>query len=849
MKYLLLTISLIIIGSSSLFSQNVVEGLITDADGSPAVAVTVLVKGTQVFAVSDVDGKFRIDARRTPPFTLQFSCVGLIPKEVEILQTTKKPLKVILLSNNTFDEVFVTARRRRENVQEIPIPITAMIGAQVENTGAFNVARLKEMIPTVQFYSSNQRNTTLNIRGLGTTFGLTNDGIDPGVGFYVDGVYYARPAATTLDFIDVESIEVLRGPQGTLYGKNTTAGAINITTRKPSFSTVGRFELSYGNYGYIQAKSSISGPLGKKVAARLSFTGTQRDGVIYNVARQEHVNDLNNVGVRAQVLAVLSDQVDVTFAADVSRQRPNGYAQVFAGVAPTLRPAYRQFEQIIADLKYNLPSRNPFDRLIDDDTPWRGNQDFGGASVNVDVKLGSGTITATSAWRTWRWGPSNDRDFTGLQALALSQAPSKHQQWSQEVRYSGKFSSRLTGLIGIFALGQKLSPDGAQIEESGRDQWRFSQSSTSALWKTPGLLDGYGIKSYPYLNSLSAALFGQIDWTISEKIHLLPGLRLNYDDKSADYKRVTYGGLQTTDPALLALKKLVYSDQAFQEHINNTKLSGQLTASYKFAKSINIFATFSTSFKPVGINLGGLPTDNGRVMTELAVVKPEEVHHFEVGVKTSPTNYATANLTIYDTQISNYQTLVQTADLSVNRGYLANAEKVRVRGIEFEGNVKSGENLSFYGALAYTDGKYISFKNAPPPLEETGGPTYKDISGEVLPGISKWAASLGGEASKPGKLFNLDGKFFVAIDCSYRSSFSSSASPSKYLNIDGYGLLNGRIGFQNHGFSIYLWGRNLLDAHYFELLLAAGGNAGQYAGMLGDPRTMGITLRYSFQEK
>ena len=163
--------------------------------------------------------------------------------------------------------------------------------------------------------------------------------------------------------------------------------------------------------------------------------------------------------------------------------------------------------------------------------------------------------------------------------------------------------------------------------------------------------------------------------------------------------------------------------------------------------------------------------------------------------------------------------------------------------------MKSGENLSFYGALAYTDGKYISFKNAPPPLEETGGPTYKDISGEVLPGISKWAASLGGEASKPGKLFNLDGKFFVAIDCSYRSSFSSSASPSKYLNIDGYGLLNGRIGFQNHGFSIYLWGRNLLDAHYFELLLSAGGNAGQYAGMLGDPRTMGITLRYSFQEK
>lgn len=848
MRNLLLSIAFAIASFSMVSGQSIVEGVIVDADGSPAVAVTILVKGTHVFAVSDVDGRFTIDAKRTPPFTLQFSSVGLIPKEVEVLQPTNKPIKVVLLSNNTFEEVFVTARRRKENIQDIPIPITAMIGAQVENTGAFNVNRLKEMIPTVQFYSSNQRNTALNIRGLGTTFGLTNDGIDPGVGFYVDGVYYARSAATTLDFIDVESIEVLRGPQGTLYGKNTTAGALNITTRKPSFSSVGRFELSYGNYGYIQAKSSISGPLTKKIAARFSFTGTQRDGVLYNVARQEHVNDLNNLGVRGQLLAVLSDKVDVTLSADVSRQRPNGYAQVFVGVAPTLRAGYRQFEQIIADLKYNLPSRNPFDRLIDTDTPWRGEQDFGGVSANIDIKLGSGTITATSAWRYWRWGPSNDRDFTGLQALALSQAPSKHQQWSQEVRYAGKFSSRLSGLAGVFVLGQRLEPDGAQTEESGKDQWRFSQSSTSALWKTPGLLDGFGIKSYPNLKTLSAALFGQIDWAITDQVHILPGLRINYDDKNVDYKRVTYGGLQTTDPALLAIKNAVYTDQAFQEEIDDVKLSGQLTMSYKASGNLNAYATFSTNFKPVGLNLGGLPSANGKVLTELAVVKPENVQHLEFGLKSAPTTSSVVNLTVYNTRIMDYQTLVQTADLAVNRGYLANAEEVRVRGVELDGNARFGDNFSLYGAVAYTDGIYVKFTNAPPPLEETGGPTFKDISGGEVPGISKWAGSLGGEMSYPGKLLNLGGKYFLGIDASYRSSFSSSCSPSKYLNVDSYGLINGRLGFQNHGFTIYLWARNLLNTDYFELLLPAGGNAGHYAGMLGDPRTLGVTLRYSFQE-
>lgn len=846
-RFLLSVIATILLINIST-AQNIVEGLVIDSENAPVVAATVVVKGTNIFTVTDVDGTFRFDTKQALPFILQISSVGLIPREIEINQIQNKPLRIVLLSNNTFEEVYVTARRRKENIQDIPIPMTAMIGAQVENTGAFNVNRLKEMVPTVQFYTSNQRNTTLNIRGLGSTFGLTNDGIDPGVGFYVDGVYYARPGATTLDFIDVESVEVLRGPQGTLYGKNTTAGAFNITTRKPSFTPVGRFELSYGNYGYIQAKSSISGPLGKKVAGRLSFTGTQRDGTVYNVVKDEYVNDLNNLGVRGQLLIVASSKLDITLAGDVSRQRPNGYAQVFVGVAPTQRAAYRQFEKIIADLNYDLPSRNAFDRIVDHDTPWRGDQDFGGASVNIDIKIGTGTLTATSAWRKWRWGPSNDRDFTGLQALALSQAPSIHNQWSQEIRYAGEISSRLSGVIGLFALGQKLTADGSHTEESGKDQWRFSQSTTSPLWATPGLLDGYGIHSYPNLKTFSGALFGQVDWAITDKLHLLPGFRINYDDKNVDFKRVTYGGLETTDPALLAIKRSVYSDQEFQAQIDSINYSGQLTLSYKVTGKINTYATFATNFKPVGLNLGGLPSVAGKPLVELAVIKPEELQHIEIGIKTSPSTSTTANLTIYNTNIRNFQTQVQLADLSVNRGFLANAEEVRVRGAEFDGNAKIGDFISIYGAVAYTDGKYVKFTNAPPPLEETGGPTFKDISGSELPGISKWAGSLGGEVDKPGKLFNLDGKYFLAIDSYYRSTFSSSGSPSKYLVIDGYGLLNARLGFQNHGFTAYVWGRNLLNKDYFELLLPAGGNAGHYAGMLGDPRTLGITLRYSFQE-
>lgn len=823
------------------------EGVVLDAaNGEPLAGATLQLAGVTHVTKTDRRGHFQFVTGQKLPVTLIVSYIGYVTKEVVVTET---PVTIELeRSAAILGEVVVTSRRRRELLQEVPIPVSVVSGALAEESGAFNVNRLKEMVPTVQLYSSNPRNTGLSIRGLGTTFGLTNDGIDPGVGFYVDGVYYARTAATTLDFIDVEQIEVLRGPQGTLFGKNTVAGAFNVTTRKPTFTPEGRAELSYGNYGFIQAKASISGPLGEHWAARVSFSGTQRDGLLYNVATQKRVNDLNNLGFRGQLLYEPSDNLQILLAGDLTRQRPDGYAQVFAGVAPTQRAEYRQFEQIIADLQYELPSRNPFDRIVDHDTPWRSGQDLGGVSANVDVKVGPGTLTSTTAWRFWNWNPSNDRDFTGLQGLALSQAPSRHDQWSQEVRWAGNLSTSLSAVVGVFAFGQQLNADPAHTEESGRDQWRFAQNSQSELWRTPGLFEGYGIKSYPSMKTFSGAIFAQVDWAITPRLRLLPGIRFNYDDKSVNFRRETYGGLQTDDPDLLALKNTVYSDQAFEANIDDTNLSGQLTLAFKASDKINTFATFSTGFKPVGLNLGGLPNANGQPMLELAVIQPESVRHYEVGVKAQPTRNISLGLTVYNTDVSDYQAQVQAADLSVNRGYLANAEKVRVRGVEFDGTVRFNNFFSLYGSLAYTDGNYVRFTNAPPPLEETGGPTFKDVSGGQLPGISEWAASFGAEsATRTTSFLGQEGEFVFAVDGFSRSSFSSNPSPSAYLIVEGYTLLNGRAGFRAaEGVSLYLWVRNAFDKDYFEQLLPGAGNAGHYAGVLGDQRTYGVTLRYIF---
>ena len=751
--------------------------------------------------------------------------------------------------DSRIEEVTVTARRKEELAQDVPIALSVIGGDTLEDTGSFNANRVKELVPTLQLYSSNPRNTGVNIRGLGSPFGLTNDGIEPGVGFYVDGILYARPAATALDFIDVDRIEVLRGPQGTLFGKNTTAGAVLVTTRKPSRTNGASFEFGYGNDGFVQAKGSLTGPIGERGAGRLSFSGTQRDGTLYNVRTNRPENDINNVGVRGQLLFNVSDTTDIKFTIDWTRQRPDGYAQVLAGVVPTLRPANRQFEQIIADLHYQPVSRNPFDRLIDTDTPWRSDNDVGGAAVDVDFKAGPGTVTSTTSWRYWHWAPSSDRDYLGLPVTTLSQATSKQHQWSQEVRWAGDFSDRVSSVFGFYAFTQQISGDPVQLEQAGSAAYRFALAP-SANASTPGLLDGLTSATYTTLDTKSAAIFGQIDWSITDRLHFQPGIRFNYDKKLEDYERDVFGGLQTTNAALIALQRSVYAPQAFKADVADNNTSGQLTLAYRANRKLNAYVTYATNYKSVGINNGGLPTDAaGNPILTSAEVKPEYVTNVEAGVKMTFRPGATANIAIFNTDIDDLQVQVNNSQFGVPRGYLANAKKARSRGAEFDGNATLGAHVTVRGALAYTDAIYVSFPDAPAPLEGTGGPAAVDASGGPLPGISKWAASFGTEFSGHHKFLGTPGELFGGFDISYRDKFSSSATPSQYLNIDGYSLMNARFGFrsENH-WQAYFWVRNLLDKDYVEQLLAApGGNgAGYYGAVLGDPRSYGLSVRYTF---
>lgn len=770
------------------------------------------------------------------------------------------------------DDIIITARRRSENLQEVPIAVSVIGDAEIARTGSYNVARLTQLQPSLQFYTSNPRNSAINIRGIGAPFGLTNDGIEQGVGVYIDQVYYNRVASATLDFVDIERIEVLRGPQGTLYGKNTTAGAINITTRRPSFDFEGNAEVTVGNLGFRQAKLSVSGPLADDVAARIGVSTTDRRGTIYNVASRQWIQSQDNLGLRGQILWRATDSLNLTLSGDFNLQDPVCCAQIYARVGATQRPLNRQYAALTQAFGYAVPSTNPFDRLTDVDAELSARNETGGVSLLAEWEVGGGTLTSVTAWRYWDWQPANDRDFTGLPITIRSQNPTKQNQYTQELRYAWG-NDDIDFVVGAFAFHQTIRTTGT--EEQGPAASRWTLNPSSPLSQNPAVLNGLVANNDIRLDNTSLAVFGRLNWNVTDRFTVSPGVRVNYDKKDGSYESVVTGtasdgtrqlvlftGAYANDPWIVA-QRGVRAPQFFEPEFSDWNLSYDLTLSYDLSDTVLAYATYARTFKSGGVNLNGVPSDaNGVPILAAGTVRPETVDHFEIGLKTQFWDRrATLNLTGFWTNIDDFQANVQNGQLGVLRGYLANAEQVRVRGIELEFALRPSDRFSLYANGAFTDHEYVRFVDAPCPPELAGGgggtpiaapgvpgnsPANCDISGQWLPGISRWAASYGAEYNHPATLFGLAGAIYAGVDGSYRSKFSSNASRSAYTDIDGYALVNFRLGFRTEDFDVFGWVRNAFDEEYFEQLAVTPGNTGLIAGQPGDPRTWGVTVRARF---
>ena len=741
--------------------------------------------------------------------------------------------------------IIVTARLREEDAQTVPASLSVVSGDELTRTYTVNTNQLSQLVPALNYTTANPRNTAITNRGLGSTevaVSQANDGLEPGVGFYVDGVYHARPATAAFDFADVERVEVLRGPQGTLFGKNTTAGAISITTKRPSFDFGAEGEISYGSRDFVQAKAAVTGPIvGDVLAFRLSGAVTRQDGYIRNVRRGEWQNGIHNDAIRGQLLFQPSPDFSLRVVGDWANFQNDCCAQLFVRVAPTAKPVGQRYAALAAGAPggpYVPPSFNPYDRVTDNDAPLGVDTDEGGVSGTAEWKMGGVTLTSISAWRFWNWDAANDRDYTGLHIQTTQHIPSRQDQYSQEFRIGSNMPGRLEYVAGLYYFHQKITGRPISIYGPLATYWLLAPSAT----RTSSLLDGYQTEGRTDFRSESFGIFGEVTWRPVERIAVTGGLRYTYEEKDGVYDVRTFGGVAPT-AALQADQQSILRAQSYSAHDGDGSASGRVNVAYDVTDRVMAYASFAKGQKSGGINMSGLPVNaSNQAVLATAVVRPETNTTWEAGVKTRLLDGAVIfNINGYHVDVTDFQAnIVDNSATVALRSYLANIPKVTVKGIEFDAAAQLGSRLTLRASGALADGEYASYPSGPCPIERTGTGTARcDLTGNALPGLPKWTGSAGGEYRMPVG----SGELFLRADAVTRTRVRGEATGSAYTIIKGYTLVNGSVGYRLGDWEAAVFARNLFDKDYMQNLTVQAGNSGLIVGTPSEPRTIGVTLR------
>ena len=753
-------------------------------------------------------------------------------------------------------EVTVTARRREENLQDVPAAISAISGDHLDSSYTVNTNALSQLVPSLYYNSANPRNTAYTIRGLGSntlSISAANDGIEPGVGFYVDQVYHGRPSTASFDFTDIERVEVLRGPQGTLFGKNTADGAIHIISREPTFEPEGNAEVSLGDNDFMQAKGAISGGLiGDMVAGRLSAQITKRDGVIHNVNTGQDENNIDNYAVRGQLLFVPSENLKLRLIADQTNLNSDCCTQNYLRVGTSLRSASRQFPALAAGLGYTPPSTDVYDRLTDIDAPLHIDTQDGGVSLIADWNLGANTLTSVTAWRYWSWNVANDRDYTGIPIQLVQRIPSRQDQYSEELRLASNGDDRFRYIGGLYFFKQKISGTPISIYGPQAAYWLLSQANFTVPIPR-NLLDGYGQTGTSDFEMKSYAAFGEVNYDITEKLTGTLGLRYTYEDKDGAYATTVFGGADLTGlPAATAAelnraKLSIFRPQSYTASDSGGSVSGRANVAYKLTDNLLTYVSYAQGYKSGGLNMSGLPIDaQNNPALATAVIKDEKNRTAELGFKsTLLSGRATLNLAAYRTVVKDYQAnIVSSSETAAIRSYPANVPEVRVQG--FEGDVAAllFKSFTLRASFAYGDGKNTDYPAGPCPLEvQTAATVACNLTGVPLAGLSKWVGSLGFDYEHPLG----EGTFVFHSDTSSRSDYNSDTSASRYTEISGYTVTNASIGFRfPSGLEADVFARNLFDRDYITALTIQTGNSGLILGQPSDPKMIGVTLRAKF---
>ncbi|OUY07862.1 TonB-dependent receptor [Acinetobacter populi] len=751
------------------------------------------------------------------------------------------------------DTIVVTTRRREEKAQDVPTPISILSGQTLESQRLSRVEDLQQALPSLNVAFQNPRQSSVAIRGLGNN--PASDGLEASVGVYLDNVYLGRPGMVVFDILDVAQLELLRGPQGTLFGKNTTAGLLNITSKAPTFYPDNTLEISAGERNYFQAKGSLSDALTETVAGRFSFYKTVQDGFIENVAQPnaDKLNDIDRQGVRGQILWQPSDHFNLRWIADYHEEDDQQGTTLLYSIGPTFNHAvygenYNRYLDNATQAGAQDANLSYKDLKISSDSPKRMQVDQGGTSVEANWTLDSGKkLTSITAYRFWNFTPTNN-DNISADAIRNNGVSVEDEQYSQELRLSSAKSDRFDWVTGLYYFQQNLENHNYSIYGNQADAFILYQNAAARsdiASGTANILNNRETHTYGYADTKSYAAFGQGTWHTTPKLDITAGGRVTYEEKEARVNRLApIGGVNTDYQTLLNNQIGAYDSGKL--NLSDTSYSGLLTASYKINPNNLFYATYSHGEKSGGFNLavGTAPSAGADSLK----VDPEIADNYEIGLKqTLWNNRLQLNSNLFWVDVKDYQT---TGTQQIGTNYVSvldNAGKVRSRGAEIDATIRPIPGLTVNVNGSWNDAKYTKYEGAPAPSSVSipTGVAYQDLTGQRVYGVPEWIANVNFRYDLKSK-----NKWqpYVAGSYSWRDWSYGNLDNAKESIIDAYGLFNASVGTRynigENQLDVSLWAKNLTDKIY--VTNVNNGSSGILNATLGQPRTVGATLKLSF---
>jgi len=722
------------------------------------------------------------------------------PSEAESKKTTTEQE-----AQPSLGTITVTATRREASLQSIPVAVSVLEGKKLEQSNLNSIQTIANEVPSLTFrQQGGNKDSSIFIRGIGTI--STSPGIEPTVSTVIDGVVYARPGQATLDLMDVERIEVLRGPQGTLFGKNASAGVINIVSKEPSADTHAYVDTSYYEGGEKRIRFGLSGTLVPDLLfASINGLWADYDGNVKNVLGGR-LNGYEREGARAKFLLTPTEDLDITLIADYTHGT-NTIASV------PYKSTNSAFIQAISPVQVSKGNRTV--RIDGSNEITDTNQ---GVSTQVDWRINDYTLTSITAFRTWdntqNTGGGQIGNFYDPSRITVDYPATRDKgtvdskQFSQEIRLASPKDRFLEYVAGIYYLKSKTDEV-------------YQRSGTLSSGTNFSGQANYGVESS------GISLFGESTLNLTPAFRGIAGLRYTHDELSFDHVRTS--ALSTFTGAIRPSQPLRKGTTSASEY------SGRLGTQYDLTKDVMTYATYSRGYKGPAYNVFFNMFDGNNDTEALA---PETSNAFEIGLKSAwLDNRLIFNAAAFYTKYQNYQANVPDTVGTSTIYRLINAGEVSTRGVEFDVNAKATSRLSLSGSLAYVDAR-IDNINCP------SGRTDCQVNGKTLPFSPKFKSVVRANYAIP-----LNNGYVVDLgtDYTWQSKQQFLLMPQTDDTIqEAYGIWNGSVALSTQdGWRFAVVGRNLLDRSYATTLSNAAATTQRFVPR-DDARYFGVQVRKDF---